>query len=88
MRGGRHTRSIIERMDVVLLGEPFAKRSLERTQIGDGELQNLGRPLPGYEECGLWVLVLLRLALRHCALCAGILGFSDGVISSFLWYWP
>jgi hypothetical protein len=37
----RRTRSIVERMDVVLLGEPLAERSLKCTQIGNGKLKDL-----------------------------------------------
>jgi hypothetical protein len=63
-------------MNVILLGEPLAEWSLQCAEIGDSELEDLRRLLAGYEERRLWVLVLLRLALRHCALCAGILRFS------------
>jgi hypothetical protein len=63
-------------VDVVLLGEALAEGSLEGAEVGDGELEDLRRLLAGHEERRLWVLVLLRLALCHGALCAGILGFS------------
>jgi hypothetical protein len=79
----RRTGSIVERVDVVLLGEPLAEGSLQCAQVGNGKLEDLRGPLAGDEEGRLRVLVLLRLALRHCALCAGILGFSE-VVSAFV----
>jgi hypothetical protein len=63
-------------VDVVFLGESLAERSLQCAEVGDGEFEDLRRLLAGDEERGLGVLVLQRLALGHCALCAGILGFS------------
>lgn len=71
-----HTRRIVEGMDVVLLGEPLAEWSLKCAQVGNSKLEDLRTLLTGQEERCLGVLVLLRLALRHGALCAGILGFS------------
>jgi hypothetical protein len=68
-------------VDVVLLGEALAEGSLECAEVGDGELEDLRCLLAGHEEGGLGVLVLLRLALRHCALCAGILRFSGSGVS-------
>jgi hypothetical protein len=71
-------------MDVVLLGETLAEGSLECAEVGDGEFEDLRRLLAGHEEGGLGVLVLLRLALCHGALCAGILGFPvPGVSIAF-----
>jgi hypothetical protein len=69
-------------VNVVLLGKSLAERSLQCAEIGDGKLEDLRRLLAGHEERRLRVLVLLRLALRHCALCAGILGFSVSHIST------
>jgi len=63
-------------VDVVLLGETLDKGSLDGADIGDGELEDLRSLLARDEERGLGVLVLLRLALCHCALGAGILGFA------------
>jgi hypothetical protein len=78
------TGRIVEWVDVVLLGESLAERSLQCAEVGDGKLEALRRPLAGHEERRLRVLVLLRLALRHCALCAGILGFSVSHISTLI----
>jgi hypothetical protein len=83
----RRTGSIVERVDVVLLGEPLAERSLQCAEVGNGELKDLRSPLTGDEERRLGVLILLRLALRHRALCAGILGFS-GIASAFASFTP
>lgn len=63
-------------MNVILLGESLAEGSLQRGKVGDGELEDLRSSLAGDEESRLRVLSLLRLALRHCALCAGILGLA------------
>lgn len=68
-------------MDVILLGEALAERALKCAQVCDGKLEDLRRLLARDEERGLGVLVLLRLALCHCALCASILGFSNSTIS-------
>ena len=68
-------------MDVVLLGEALAEGSLECAEVCDGELEDLRRPLACHEEGRLGVLILLRLALCHCALGAGILGFAGSDVS-------
>lgn len=72
---------IVKGMDVVLLGEALDKRALEGAQVGDGQLEDLRRPLARHEERRLGVLRLLRLALGHGALGAGILGFSAVAVS-------
>jgi hypothetical protein len=76
------TGRIVEWMDVILLGESLAEGSLECAEVGDGKLQDLRCLLARDEEGCLWVLVLLRLALGHCALRAGIFGFSGGEVST------
>jgi hypothetical protein len=68
--------SIVEGVDIVLLGEALDKGSLDSAEVGDGKLEDLRGLLARNEERGLGVLVLLRLALCHCALCAGILGLA------------
>jgi hypothetical protein len=75
------TGRIVERVNVVLLGESLAEGSLECAEVGDGKLQDLRSLLARDEEGCLGVLVLLGLALGHCALRAGIFGFSGGDVS-------
>lgn len=68
-------------MDVVLLGEGFNEGLLEHAQVGGAELEDLRRPGARHEKRRLWVLVLERLALVHCPLCAGIFGFASRFVS-------
>ena len=68
-------------MDVVLLHEGLDEGFLEHAQVGGAKLEDLRDFVAGDEEGRLGVLVLLRLALRHCALCAGILGFAAWCVS-------
>jgi hypothetical protein len=63
-------------MDIILLREPLHERPLESRQVGHGKLEDIRCLSSGEEECDFGVFVLLRCALLHRTLCAGIFGLS------------
>jgi len=77
---------IVERVDVVLLGEFEGERAFEGVDVGEGELHDVGAGRAAEQERRFGVFGGLGLALFEGALGARVFGFSGVRVSYSVLY--